>query len=224
MPQSNASLIRQLGHNFSDPSLVNLALSHRSVGANNNERLELLGDSILNFVIGEALFRKFPQCREGELSRMRAQLVKGVTLAELAVEFNLGDFLHLGPGELKSGGFRRESILADTVEALIGAIYLDSDLDSCRERVVSWYQSRLDTISPRLANKDAKSQLQELLQAKKNALPHYHVVATSGDDHQQQFQVECEIIHLKQRFQGGGSSRRAAEQAAAQLALDSLQQ
>ncbi len=223
MTSKNALLISRLGYDFQDDSLVDLALSHRSVGANNNERLEFLGDSILNFIIGEALFKQFPQCREGDLSRLRAQMVKGVTLAEVAREFNLGDYLHLGPGELKSGGFRRESILADTVEALIGAIYLDGGLDACRDRVLSWYASRLQGISLQSPNKDAKSQLQEFLQSRKKALPVYHLEATKGNDHQQQFEVACEITHLAQRFHGSGSSRRAAEQAAAQVALDQLQ-
>ena len=223
MSDNNAPLIRCLGYDFHDSSLVDLALSHRSVGANNNERLEFLGDSIVNFIIGEALFKQFPQCREGELSRMRAQMVKGVTLAEIAREFNLGDYLHLGPGELKSGGCRRESILADAVEALIGAIYLDGGMDACRTCILSWYASRLQTISSHESNKDAKSRLQEFLQSRKKALPHYHLQATTGSDHQQQFEVECEIAHIMQRFRGSGSNRRAAEQAAAQAALDQLQ-
>ena len=223
MPESNQRLINRLGYDFSDSSLVDLALSHRSVGGNNNERLEFLGDSIVNFLIAEALFQKFPRSREGELSQMRAQLVKGVTLAELAREFELGDYLKLGPGEMKSGGFRRESILADTVEALIGAIYLDGGMEICRERVLCWYATRLEAISPQGANKDAKSKLQELLQSRNNDLPRYRLVQTTGDAHQQQFEVECEISFLKQGFHGSGSNRRAAEQVAAQLALIHLQ-
>ena len=220
MPSNQQTLIRRLGYHFNDPALVELALSHRSVGAKNNERLEFLGDSIVNFLMAEALFVKFPQCREGELSQMRAQLVKGKTLAEIAREFELGDYLNLGPGELKSGGFRRESILADTVEAIIGAIYLDGGMDACKEHVTRWYQSRLEAISPQGANKDAKSQLQELLQSRKKSLPQYHLVETTGSDHEQHFEIECEIEYLQQRFLGEGSNRRAAEQAAAQRALD----
>jgi ribonuclease-3 len=214
------TLIRHLGYDFKDPSLVELALSHRSVGAKNNERLEFLGDSIVNFLMAEALFIKFPQCREGELSQMRAQLVKGKTLAEIAREFELGDYLNLGPGELKSGGFRRESILADAVEAIIGAMYLDGGMVACKEHVTRWYQSRLDIISPEGANKDAKSKLQELLQSRKKPLPQYHLVETTGSDHEQHFQIECEIEFLQQRFLGEGSNRREAEQVSAQIALD----
>ena len=221
---ANISLLsKRLGYDFKDPSLVNLALSHRSVGKKNNERLEFLGDSIVNFLMAEALFEKFPHCREGELSRMRAELVRGSTLASIAREFDLGEYLNLGQGEMKSGGHRRESILADAVEALIGAIYTDSDMVTCKQRVLSWYQTRLAAITPAESNKDAKTRLQELLQGQKHPLPKYELVKTSGSEHQQQFEVECEIKHLKQRFQGSGSSRRNAEQAAAQAALHSLQ-
>jgi len=216
-------LLRRLGYPFKDLSLVDLALSHRSIGAKNNERLEFLGDSIVNFLIAEALFNKFPDSREGELSQMRATLVKGKTLAEIARDFGIGDYLNLGPGELKSGGFRRESILADSVEAIIGAMFIDGGMDVCRQHVLDWYASRLQAISPKGSNKDAKSKLQELLQAEQRGLPIYHLVKTSGSDHQQYFDIECEIEHLKQRFHGSASSRRAAEQAAAEAALNSLQ-
>ncbi len=216
-------LVSRLGYEFQDTSLIDIALSHRSVGANNNERLEFLGDSLLNFIIAEALFEKFPDCREGALSQMRSQLVKGVTLAEIAKEFEVGDNLKLGSGELKSGGFRRESILADAVEALIGAIYLDGGMDICREKVLNWYRSRLDAISSKNAGKDAKSRLQELLQASHKDLPKYHLMDTQGDDHQQTFEIECEIKYLKKRFKGSGTSRRAAEQSAALDALAFLQ-
>ncbi len=223
MHSDNNRLIKRLGYPFTDESLVDRALSHRSVGSVNNERLEFIGDSIVNFLMAEALFNQFPDSREGELSQMRAQLVKGATLAEIAREFELGDFLHLGPGELKSGGHRRDSILADAVEALIGAMYLDGGMDACRKHVNVWYQSRLESISPRQEIKDAKSRLQEYLQGRGRSLPKYHVRETTGCDHQQEFTVECEIEHLKQRFEGVGSSRRSAEQAAAQAAIDHLQ-
>jgi ribonuclease-3 len=215
-------LIQRLGYDFNDTSLVEIALSHRSVGANNNERLEFLGDSILNFTIGEALFNKFPNCREGSLSHMRAQMVKGVTLAEIAKEFAIGDNLNLGSGELKSGGHRRESILADTVEALIGAIYIDGGMVVCQQRIMAWYQSRLDFITPENSAKDSKTQLQEYLQGRKKALPIYTAKQLSDELHLQLFEVECEIAHLQQRFVGRGSSRRAAEQSAALAALDVL--
>nr|WP_200821355.1 ribonuclease III [Oceanicoccus sp. KOV_DT_Chl] len=222
-PTKIRTLVRRLGYQFNDISLVELALSHRSIGANNNERLEFLGDSIVNFLMAEALFYKFPDCREGELSQMRAQLVKGATLAEIAIEFELGDYLNLGPGELKSGGHRRESILADAVEALIGAIFLDGGMDSCRQHVLTWYQSRLLAISPQQSNRDAKSLLQEWLQSKGRGLPKYLLRATTGSDHQQLFDVECQVEHLQQSFTGSGSSRKVAEQVAAQAALDFLQ-
>ncbi|MBN4055421.1 ribonuclease III [bacterium AH-315-K03] len=216
-------LVKHLGYEFSDPLLVDLALSHRSIGAKNNERLEFLGDSIVNFLIGEALFQQFPKAREGELSQMRAKLVKGQTLAEIAREFDLGEYLNLGPGELKSGGYRRESILADAVEALIAAIYIDGGMDVCRERVLAWYGARLQAMSTTKSNKDAKSILQELLQSQKKPLPNYRLLTTTGNDHEQLFEVGCEINYLNKRYKGQASSRRLAEQIAAQAALDELQ-
>lgn len=216
-------LVKRLGYEFRDVSLIDTALSHRSVGANNNERLEFLGDSLLGLIIAEALFEKFPNCREGALSQMRSQLVKGVTLAEIAKEFELGDNLNLGSGELKSGGFRRESILADAVEALIGAIYIDGGMDVCRDLVLDWYRSRLEKITSHHSAKDAKTRLQELLQSRHKDLPRYHLVQTKGDDHQQTFDIECEIKKLDRRFKGAGTSRRAAEQAAALDALNYLE-
>lgn len=224
MPENYSALTNRLGYHFKDSSLLELALSHRSVGAKNNERLEFLGDSIVNFLMAEALFSKFPGSREGELSQMRAQLVKGVTLASLARDFGLGEFLHLGQGEMKSGGHRRSSILADTVEALIGAIYIEAGMDVCRERVLCWYASRLNEIAPNGSIKDAKTQLQELLQAKQKNLPVYSLLETTGSDHQQQFSVECEIGYLQKRFSGKGNSRRAAEQDSARQALSWIEQ
>ena len=221
-PLQYRSLFQCLGYEYKDLALVELALSHRSIGAHNNERLEFLGDSIVNFLMAEALFQKFPNSREGELSQMRAQLVKGATLAEIAKEFELGQYLKLGPGELKSGGHRRVSILADVVEALIGAMFLDSDMETCRQHVLVWYESRLAAISPKLANKDAKSQLQEWLQSQGRDLPRYLLQSTEGSDHQQVFNVECQLEHLQQGFTGTGTSRKVAEQAAAQAALDFL--
>ena len=216
-------LIRRLGHPFTDKSLVDLALSHRSVGSKNNERLEFLGDSILNYLMAEALFKQFPECREGELSRMRAQLVKGKTLAEIALEFDVGDYLRLGPGEMKSGGHRRESILEDAVEALIGAMFLDGGMDVCREHVGRWYQARLEAMTVKGTIKDAKTRLQELLQSRKQSLPRYELLSIEGSDHQQQFTVECQIEHLQQGFKGVASNRREAEQIAAEAALELMQ-
>ena len=223
MSENISVLINRLGYDFKDRSLVELALSHRSVGAKNNERLEFLGDSIVNFLMAEALFLKFPSAREGELSQMRSQLVKGVTLADIAREFGVGDFLHLGQGELKSGGHRRSSILADAVEALIGAIYIDGGMEACKEHVLRWYQSRLDNISNSDSHKDAKTQLQELLQSRHKELPVYHLLETVGSDHQREFSVECEVGYLRKRFTGSGKNRRAAEQSAAQDALSWLE-
>lgn len=223
LSENKRRLITRLGYEFNDISLVEVALSHRSVGANNNERLEFLGDSILNFTIAEALFNKFPDIREGLLSQMRAQLVKGVTLAEIAREFEIGENLNLGSGEVKSGGHRRESILADVVEALIGAIYIDGGMELCQQRILSWYQSRLDYISPDNFAKDSKSKLQELLQSGKRVLPDYNAKQVSDNLHQQVFEVECEIKHLGQIFKGRGSTRRSAEQNAALAALDFMQ-
>lgn len=213
----------RLGYQYQNEELVERALSHRSVGKNNNERLEFLGDSILNFVIGDALFHRFPSAKEGQLSQMRAQLVKGKTLAAIARGFSLGDYLILGPGELKSGGHRRDSILADTVEALIGAMYLDGGPEMTRKTVLGWFGERLQAIQPdENANKDAKTRLQEWVQARQQPLPVYTLVDTRGSDHQQSFVVECEITLSDRVFSGEGRSRRAAEQAAAQSALRAL--
>ncbi len=225
MPTSSAKplLARRLGYEFRDFGFAEQALTHRSFGSHHNERLEFLGDSLLNFLIAEALFQRFPTVREGDLSRMRALLVKGETLAEIAREFELGEWLNLGPGELKSGGHRRDSILADALEALIGAIYLDGGIDACRERVLAWFGPRLHEVSPGEVNKDPKTRLQELLQARQRPLPVYHLVDTRGDAHSQQFAVECELSSLGLRFPGLGSSRRSAEQSAAQAAIDHLQ-
>jgi ribonuclease-3 len=217
------SLERVLGYQFNDPELLRQAVTHRSRGAHNNERLEFLGDSVLNFVIAEALFAKFPEATEGELSRMRASLVRGRTLAKVArEELELGNYLQLGPGEMKSGGHRRSSILADTLEAILGAVLLDADFAACRARVLHLFSSRLDTVLPELAAKDAKTVLQEYLQGRGQGTPIYHLLGSEGEDHAQVFTVACEITAGGQRFEGEGSSRRKAEQVAAALALESL--
>ncbi|SDT93529.1 ribonuclease III [Halopseudomonas salegens] len=215
-------LERKIGYTFSDQSLLTLALTHRSLGGRNNERLEFLGDSVLNFVAAEALFERFPEAREGQLSRLRARLVKGVTLAELAKGFELGDFLRLGSGELKSGGFRRESILADTTEAIIGAIYLDSGMDAARERVLYWLTGHIDSLTLVDNNKDAKTRLQEYLQSRHCELPRYEVIESSGEAHCRSFKVDCRISLLDEPTFGAGNSRRMAEQQAAQQALIAL--
>ncbi len=218
-----ARLERKLGYEFSDRGRLELALTHRSCGSCNNERLEFLGDSIVNFVIAEALFERFPEAREGQLSRLRARMVRGVTLAELGREFQLGDFLRLGSGELKSGGYRRESILADAVEAIIGAIYLDAGMDVCHERIRSWFQERLAGLSASdEQNKDPKTRLQEYLQARQQSLPKYQVISITGEAHDQVFTISCELDCLDQPSQGEGPSRRGAEQQAARNALKLL--
>ena len=216
-------LERKLGYVFTDKSQLLLALTHRSFGSRNNERLEFLGDSIVNFVIAEALYEQFPDAREGQLSRLRARMVRGVTLAELGREFELGDFLRLGSGELKSGGFRRESILADAVEAIIGAIYLDAGMTVCRAQIQRWFAERLAALSVSdQQNKDPKTRLQEYLQARQNALPKYTVTNITGEAHDQLFTVVCKLESLESPTIGEGSSRRGAEQQAARKALELL--
>jgi ribonuclease-3 len=221
MPDA-ARLQRTLGYQFRDSQLLRLALTHRSAGGRNNERLEFLGDSILNHVIAEALFGRFPKAREGELSRMRAALVKGDTLAEVARELELGDSLQLGSGERKSGGHRRGSILADALEAVIGAILLDAGVEQCRERVLDWFSTRLDDLSDSLVEKDPKTRLQEYLQGRGRPLPDYQLVDVNGAAHAQQFRVSCRLEQPGLVVEGSGSSRRRAEQAAALEALEGL--
>lgn len=210
----------KLGYQFLRPELLEQALTHRSYKGLHNERLEFLGDAILSMVIAQALFERFPKTREGDLTRMRAALVKGVTLAEIAQELGIADYLRLGPGELKSGGFRRESIQADAFEAIIGAIYLDSGMKNCEERILFWFGSRLETIAPG-QQKDSKTLLQEYLQSIRQALPQYDVIATEGEAHQQVFTVRCTIPGMKP-FVATGNSRRKAEQDAANQALEKI--
>ncbi|PUA30538.1 MAG: ribonuclease III [Cellvibrio sp. 79] len=215
-------LEERLGYQFENQRQLQLALTHRSHGATNNERLEFLGDSILNFIIGEVLFSRFPEAREGQLSRLRSQLVKGETLAELAREFEMGDCLILGEGELKSGGRGRDSILADSVEAIIGAIYCERGLDVCRERVLNWFATRIAAISIDTSAKDAKSRLQEYLQAQRQPLPEYAVINVGGEGHAQVFTIECRVVIAKKPTQAIASSRREAEKQSAVLMLKQL--
>lgn len=212
----------KLGYQFNDPEFIELALTHRSANGKHNERLEFLGDSILSFVIADELYRRFPKINEGDMSRMRATLVRGNTLAELGREFGLGDYLKLGPGELKSGGFRRDSILADAVEAIIGGIYLDSDIEMVRGIILNWYQPRLDAIKPGVSQKDPKTCLQEFLQGKRSPLPVYIVTTIKGEAHNQEFTVSCDVAGIATPVIGKGTSRRKAEQAAAETALEQL--
>lgn len=219
-----AELEQALGYQFSDADLLQQALTHRSAAPQHNERLEFLGDSVLGIIISEALYERFPKIDEGDLSRMRATLVCGRSLAKLAQRFKLGAHLVLGPGELKSGGFRRESILADGVEAILGAMYLESDLATCRKVVLHWFEKDLATIKPGAGHKDPKTRLQEYLQGRQEPLPDYEVIATQGQAHNQQFTVSCKVTGLPQPVTGSGTSRRKAEQHAATQALAQLQQ
>jgi ribonuclease-3 len=212
-----------LGHRFRDPGLLAQALTHRSHSAPHNERLEFLGDGVLNCIVAAELYTRFAGLREGELSRLRASLVREQRLHELAAALALGEYLQLGEGELKSGGFRRPSILADALEALIGAVYLDGGFDAAREVVVRLYRPLLDTLDARGVDKDPKTLLQEWLQSRKYALPQYNVIATRGAAHDQRFEVECVVRELDLRTVGSGSSRRVAEQEAARAAFERLQ-
>lgn len=214
-------LEQRIGYEFSDFSLLKQALTHRSALGLHNERLEFLGDSILSFAISTDLYKRFPKVDEGDLSRMRATLVCGKMLSEIGREFVLSDCLILGPGELKSGGFRRDSIIADGVEAIIGAVFLDSNIDTVNKLVLSWFESRLNTIKPGISQKDPKTRLQEHLQSRKQALPLYEVLDVKGEAHNQQFTMSCEIEGMQQ-VQGKGTSRRKAEQKAAQTMLTAL--
>ncbi|WP_029146983.1 ribonuclease III [Methylophilus sp. 5] len=213
----------RIGYSFQQPTLLQQALTHRSFSAINNERLEFLGDSVLNFIIAHQLFNLFPHLPEGDLSRLRAKLVREASLAEIAADLHLGDALKLGEGELKSAGWRRPSILADALEAIVGAVYLDGGFDAAQQVVALLYRDKLQTIDPKFIDKDAKSQLQEYLQSKKMDLPDYQVVSIEGEAHAQTFTVQCFIQKLKLTTTGVGTSRRVAEQQAAKLAMDEIQ-
>jgi ribonuclease III len=213
----------RIGYNFTQPELLQQALTHRSFSGNNNERLEFLGDSVLNFIIAHQLFNLFSDLPEGDLSRLRAKLVKEASLAEIATSLHLGDALKLGEGELKSAGWRRPSILADALEAIVGAVYLDGGFSAAEQVVALLYRETLTTIDPKAIDKDAKSQLQEYLQSKKMDLPEYQVVTIEGEAHAQTFTVQCFIQKLKLTTTGIGTSRRVAEQQAAKLAMEKIQ-
>jgi ribonuclease-3 len=210
---------RILNYAFTDIGLLRAAITHRSSGVTNNERLEFLGDSILNFVIAAELYQRFPKAREGDLTRMRAMLVKGETAAEVARDLDLGTYLTLGIGEIKSGGHLRESILADALEAIIGAIYLDANIEVCRERILDWYEGRLNALVPGATQKDPKTLLQEYMQGLHLPLPEYQVVKMAGDSHNPIFHVSCTISTLETPKIGIANSRRKAEQMAAEAVL-----
>lgn len=213
----------KLEHAFSDPALLRTALTHRSFGIPNNERLEFLGDGILDFVVADLLYRRFPELPEGDLSRLRANLVRQDSLHQLALGIGIGDALRLGEGELKSGGASRPSILADALEAVFGAIYLDAGFAAAAAAIARLYQPLLDALKPGAApQKDAKTRLQEWLQGRKKPLPRYELLQTFGAAHQQQFEVACILANPPLRTVGEGGSRRIAEQVAADLALKEL--
>ncbi len=217
------SLYRSLGYRFKQVELLQKALTHRSISNVNNERLEFLGDSILNFVIAELLWQRFPDATEGQLSRVRAHLVKGETLTDIASELAISDFLRVGHGEKKNSGKVQASLLANAVEAIIAAIYLDIGLDVCADRIAGWYQTRLVQVDLGADHKDPKTRLQELAQARKLSLPIYTIKKTEGDPHQQTFYIECRLDGLSVVSLGKGSSRRRAEQDAAEHFLKTLQ-
>ena len=211
------------GYQFRQTNLLEQALTHRSYSRQlNNERLEFLGDSVLNLIISNHIYVRYRDADEGDLSRIRASLVKEETLAKVAREIDLGDYIHLGGGELKSGGFRRASILSDALEALIGAIYLDSDYARTEVAVLQLYQGQLQDVDADANLRDPKTWLQEHLQANKNCLPSYQVEQITGKSHDQVFTVSCKLTDLDMQSNGKGSSRKKAEQQAAQKILDKL--
>jgi ribonuclease-3 len=218
------ALVERLGHSFQQARLLHQALTHRSFGTPHNERLEFLGDAVLNCAIAALLFERFPGLPEGNLSRLRAGLVNQDTLSEIAAGLDLGTHLKLGEGELKSGGFRRPSILADALEAILGAVYLDAGFDAAAALVRRLFDTRVQAIDPRTMGKDPKTLLQEFLQARRLGLPRYSVLSVEGEAHDQHFNVECLIAELSIRTLGEGPSRRAAEQSAARSAYDLARQ
>lgn len=212
-----------IGHRFAQPRLLEQALKHRSAGAPHNERLEFLGDGLVNLFVAEALYTRWPSANEGALTRARAELVRESALAPIARALGLGERLTLGPGEMKSGGHRRDSILADAVEAVVAAIYLDAGFERCREVVLPWFQPAMDALPPpNKVAKDAKTRLQEWLQARQHPLPVYALLEEAGEEHAKLFRVSCTVPHANLATEGEGSSRRAAEQLAAEAALSVL--
>ena len=220
MDQAAGWLAERLGVAFSDPALLELALTHRSHGSANNERLEYLGDAVLSFVVAELLFRRFPAASEGELSRYRASLVSGESLGAISAGLGLGEQLRLGEGELKSGGQRRATILADALEAVFGAVYLDQGLVAAREVAGRLFADALAALPEAAALKDPKTRLQEWLQGRGLARPAYSVLEIRGEPHEQHFRVRCDVAELGLASEAEGSSRRRAEQEAAQRILD----
>ena len=223
MIKKSEQLAKKLGLEFKQIELFRMALTHRSMGANNNERLEFLGDSILGFVIAQRLYELFPNASEGILSRLRASLVNQSSLASIAREYNIGDYLILGSGELKSGGFRRDSILSDAIEAIIGALFKDQGIEACQLWILKIFAKKLANLSTDNGQKDPKTRLQELMQAEGVDLPEYELISMTGLAHAQTFKIECRIALNNEQCIGEGSSRKKAEQAAAEKMLDLLQ-
>ena len=211
-----------IGHPFRDPGLLRQALTHRSAGAPHNERLEFLGDSIVNLLVAEAMYSRWPRADEGALTRARSALVCESALAVLARTLELGERLTLGPGEMKSGGHRRDSILADAFEAVVAAIYLDAGFEACRARVLPWFEAPMAAVPVGKPEKDPKTRLQEWLQARQKPLPVYELVSETGDDHARHFRVRCRLTDPDVTTEGEGSSRRLAEQQAAAAAIEQL--
>lgn len=213
----------RIEHRFANPGLLEQALTHRSAGAPHNERLEFLGDSLVNLIVAEALYVRWPQADEGALTRARAELVRESALAPIARQLELGARLTLGPGEMKSGGHRRDSILADALEAVVAAIYLDAGFEACRARVLPWFEAAMAALPPpHKVGKDAKTRLQEWLQGRQKPLPLYALLSESGEDHAKSFRVSCSIAQPPIITEGEAGSRRAAEQLAAEAALRQL--
>lgn len=221
--QSLSVLMRRIDYAFNNEALLQTALTHRSAQSDNNERMEFLGDAILSYLISMELYQRFPEAQEGELSRLRASLVKGETLARIAADIELGEFLLMGSGELKSGGYRRSSTLADAFEAVIGAVYLDGGLEQAHRFIQRFFYKRLEKCDPSRAHKDPKTRLQEYLQAQSRPLPEYEVTEMKGKAHNQTFKVSCCVDGLTIVVYGEGTSRRKAEQMAAEAALELLE-
>nr|WP_244663665.1 ribonuclease III [Xanthomonas sp. A2111] len=212
----------RIGHRFAEPQLLAQALTHRSAGAPHNERLEFLGDGIVNLLIAEALYQRWPKADEGALTRARAELVREASLAAIGRQLELGERLTLGPGEMKSGGHRRDSILADAVEAVVAAIYLDAGFEACRATILPWFEAALAALPVGKVEKDAKTRLQEWLQARQRTLPAYELISETGDDHAKLFRVRCVLAEPALVTEGEGTSRRLAEQQAAAAAIEQL--
>ncbi|MFQ3263813.1 MAG: ribonuclease-3 [Polaribacter sp.] len=223
MASNLEQLQRRLGYVFDDPELLTLALSHRSFTGPNNERMEFLGDAVLGLVVTDYLYREFSDAREGELSRMRSHIVRGESLAEVAKKLELGADILLGPGEMKSGGHRRDSILGDTVEALLGAVYLDQGIEAARDRIYDWFKSLFESALEVKPLKDSKTTLQEWLQQRGKSLPDYKLVDTGGEAHSRLFTVSCKIGAVTQEKTATASSRRRAEQMVAEQLLTELE-